>query len=132
MPRTIPRVFPVVAAAAIAMSLNAGVAGATPNAGSEQTAETVAPIESSSSRSLTILCGPTPVAGQATLRWKKGITTTTVHYNNPCLRNFYVEVRMASADEYHIECLLVPANKVGSKKYSHGTTGLVTRVSNGC
>lgn len=122
----------------MAASLAAGAAHADAGAASEVPASTstevsteVTPLNSGGSGTLNIPCGPPPVAGHLALKWDKGIISTTVHYNNPCLKIFYIEVWVMKGGGDSIQCLIVPANTVSSKKYEHGL-GHIHRVREGC
>ncbi|MBT2878568.1 hypothetical protein ABZ649_32040 [Streptomyces albidoflavus] len=87
-----------------------------------------------SSGELMIKCEPasSPSTAHAKFWWDGGITTTTIHYTNPCNSMKSATARYVDGDNDKYACIAAFPKTTGSKKISHGLIGAVKKVTEGC
>ncbi|MET8621278.1 MULTISPECIES: hypothetical protein [Streptomyces] len=87
-----------------------------------------------SSGEFLIKCEPasSPSTAHAKFWWDGGITTTTIHYTNPCNSMKSATARYVDGGIDQYTCIVAFPKTTGSKKISHGLIGTVKKLTEGC
>ncbi|MBT2877992.1 hypothetical protein ACFY7N_24030 [Streptomyces albidoflavus] len=87
-----------------------------------------------SSGEFSIKCEPasSPSTAHAKFWWDGGITTTTVHYTNPCNSTKSATVLYINHEGDKYTCITALPKSTASKKILHGLFGAVKKLKAGC